>query len=41
VVKMRGTEYSRAKYVLDLTSVDVLLVPMVKGLENDSGGESQ
>ena len=34
VVKMRGTDHSRAKYVLDLTSVGVLLVPLLKG-----GGE--
>lgn len=31
VVKMRGTDHSRAKYVLDLTSVGVLLVPLLKG----------
>lgn len=31
VVKMRGTMHSRAKYVLDLTSVGVLLVPLLKG----------
>ncbi len=31
VVKMRGTEHSRAKYVLDLTPVGVLLVPLLKG----------
>ncbi len=31
VVKMRGTDHSRAKYVLDLTPVGVLLVPLLKG----------
>lgn len=31
VVKMRGTMHSRAKYVLDLTPVGVLLVPLLKG----------
>lgn len=31
VVKMRGTGHSRAKYVLDLTSCGVLLVPLLKG----------
>ena len=31
VVKMRGTQHSRAKYVLDLTTVGVLLVPLLKG----------
>jgi len=31
VVKMRGTNHSRAKYVLDLTSCGVLLVPLLKG----------
>ena len=31
VVKMRGTMHSRAKYVLDLTAVGVLLVPLLKG----------
>ena len=31
VVKMRGTMHSRAKYVLDLTTVGVLLVPLLKG----------
>ncbi|MCJ2555373.1 MAG: circadian clock protein KaiC [Candidatus Thermoplasmatota archaeon] len=31
VVKMRGTTHSRAKYVLDLTSVGVLLAPLLKG----------
>jgi len=31
VVKMRGTQHSRAKYVLDLTDMGVLLVPLLKG----------
>jgi len=31
VIKMRGTSHSRAKYVLDLTSAGVLLVPLLKG----------
>jgi len=31
VVKMRGTSHSRAKYVLDLTTEGVLLVPLLKG----------
>ena len=31
VVKMRGTQHSRAKYVLDLTTAGVLLVPLLKG----------
>jgi circadian clock protein KaiC len=31
VVKMRGTQHSRTKYVLDLTPCGVLLVPMLKG----------
>ena len=31
VIKMRGTMHSRAKYVLDLTPVGVLLVPLLKG----------
>ncbi len=31
VVKMRGTQHSRAKYVLDLTDAGVLLVPLLKG----------
>ena len=35
VVKMRGTQHSRTKYVLDLTPVGVLLVPLLKG----GGGE--
>ncbi|RLF49041.1 MAG: circadian clock protein KaiC [Thermoplasmata archaeon] len=32
VIKMRGTQHSRAKYVLDLTDIGVLLVPMLKGV---------
>ena len=39
VVKMRGTDHSRAKYVLDLTSVGVLLVPLLKGGGLSSGGD--
>jgi len=31
VIKMRGTAHSRAKYVLDLTPMGVLLVPLLKG----------
>lgn len=31
VIKMRGTSHSRAKYVLDLTTVGTLLVPLLKG----------
>ena len=31
VLKMRGTQHSRAKYVLDLTSRGVMLVPLLKG----------
>ncbi|MCD6461437.1 MAG: AAA family ATPase [Thermoplasmata archaeon] len=31
VVKMRGTQHSRTKYVLDLTPVGLLLVPLLKG----------
>jgi len=31
VIKMRGTMHSRARYVLDLTPVGVLLVPLLKG----------
>ena len=31
VIKMRGTSHSRAKYVLDLTPMGVLLVPLLKG----------
>jgi len=36
VVKMRGTSHSRAKYVLDLTPIGILLVPLLKG---GMGGE--
>ncbi len=38
VVKMRGTMHSRAKYVLDLTTVGVLLVPLLKGGSVASAG---
>ncbi len=38
VVKMRGTMHSRAKYVLDLTTVGVLLVPLLKGGSVAGGG---
>ncbi|MBI5001616.1 MAG: circadian clock protein KaiC [Euryarchaeota archaeon] len=38
VVKMRGTQHSRAKYVLDLTPCGVLLVPLLKGGSVSSGG---
>ncbi len=31
VVKMRGTTHSRSKYVLDMTHIGVLLVPLLKG----------
>ncbi len=31
VIKMRGTQHTRTKYVLDLTDVGVLLVPLLKG----------
>ena len=31
VIKMRGTSHSRAKYVLDLTTAGILLVPLLKG----------
>lgn len=31
VLKMRGTQHSRAKYVLDLTTRGVMLVPLLKG----------
>ena len=37
VVKMRGTMHSRAKYVLDLTPVGVLLVPLLKGGSVEGG----
>ncbi len=36
IVKMRGTSHSRATYVLDITSIGILLVPLLKG-----GGETQ
>ncbi len=38
VVKMRGTSHSRAKYVLDLTTAGVLLVPLLKGGSVAGGG---
>lgn len=38
VVKMRGTSHSRAKYVLDLTTEGVLLVPLLKGGSVAGGG---
>lgn len=38
VVKMRGTMHSRAKYVLDLTTTGVLLVPLLKGGSVPTGG---
>ena len=38
VVKMRGTQHSRAKYVLDLTTTGVLLVPLLKGGSIAVGG---
>ncbi len=38
VVKMRGTTHSRAKYVLDLTTSGVLLVPLLKGGSVTGGG---
>jgi circadian clock protein KaiC len=38
VVKMRGTQHSRAKYVLDLTTAGVLLVPLLKGGSVSGGG---
>ncbi len=38
VVKMRGTQHSRAKYVLDLTTSGVLLVPLLKGGSVSGGG---
>ncbi len=31
VVKMRGTAHSRAQYVLDLTSIGILMAPHLKG----------
>ena len=36
VVKMRGTTHSRAKYVLDLTSIGILLAPLLKGGTEES-----
>jgi circadian clock protein KaiC len=38
IVKMRGTTHSRAKYVLDLTTSGVLLVPLLKGGSVTTGG---
>ena len=38
VVKMRGTTHSRAKYVLDLTSIGVLMVPLLKGAGTTASG---
>ena len=38
VVKMRGTMHSRTKYVLDLTTTGVLLVPLLKGGSVAAGG---
>lgn len=38
VVKMRGTQHSRAKYVLDLTTEGVLLAPLLKGGSVSAGG---
>jgi circadian clock protein KaiC len=38
VVKMRGTQHSRTKYVLDLTTTGVLLVPLLKGGSVAAGG---
>ncbi len=35
VIKMRGTTHSRAKYVLDLTSIGVLLAPLLKSGEKE------
>jgi circadian clock protein KaiC len=31
VIKMRGTSHSRAKYVLELTTAGILLVPLLRG----------
>jgi circadian clock protein KaiC len=33
VIKMRGTTHSRAKYVLDLTPIGVLIAPLLKSGE--------
>src|SRR2546423_1733803 len=41
IVKMRGTTHSRAKYVLDLTTSGVLLVPLLKGGSVTGGGGGQ
>jgi circadian clock protein KaiC len=38
IVKMRGTTHSRAKYVLDLTTSGVLVVPLLKGGSVTGGG---
>ena len=38
VVKMRGTTHSRAKYVLDLTAIGVLMVPLLKGAGTTASG---
>jgi len=35
---VRGTTHSRAKYVLDLTSIGVLLVPLLKGSGTTASG---
>ncbi len=37
-VKMRGTSHSRAKYVIDLTTSGILLVPLLKGGSIPGGG---
>lgn len=37
VVKMRGTTHSRAMYVLDLTSIGILLAPLLKGGSESTG----
>ena len=31
VIKIRGTTHSRAKYVMDLTSIGILIAPLLKG----------
>jgi circadian clock protein KaiC len=38
VIKMRGTTHSRAQYVLDLTSLGILLAPYLKGGRGWEGG---
>jgi KaiC/GvpD/RAD55 family RecA-like ATPase len=39
VVKMRGTQHSRAKYAIELTPLGVMLTPMLKwGALNDRAG---